>query len=108
MALGLTIHILGSAAEHKAEMLSSRAKAALVAAKARGVKLGGDKGKIGFKAMLGAKARALGARSQSAEAEQPVIQAIRAEGASTLRKVASKRMRGNCQSERRKILCEAS
>jgi hypothetical protein len=71
MALGLTIHILGSVAEHKAEMISSRTKAALVAAKARGVKLGGDKGTIGFKAMLGAKARALGARSQSAEAEQP-------------------------------------
>jgi DNA invertase Pin-like site-specific DNA recombinase len=56
MALGLTIHILGSVAEHKAEMISSRAKAALVAAMARGVNLSGDKGKIGFKAMLGSKA----------------------------------------------------
>jgi DNA invertase Pin-like site-specific DNA recombinase len=67
---GLTIHIAGSVAEHKAEMISSRTKAALVAAMARGVKLDGDKGKTRCKAMLGAKARALGTQSQSAEAEQ--------------------------------------
>jgi DNA invertase Pin-like site-specific DNA recombinase len=88
----LTIHILAAVAEHEAEMISQRTKAALAAAKARGVVLGGDRGNIASEARKGAKASR---EVRSAVAEKraadllPVIRHIQGAGASSLRDIAA-------------------
>lgn len=85
----MTVGIMAVVAEEEARMISARTKAALAAAKARGVKLGGARG-----AILSAEARAMGTAARVARAQSratdllPVIAEVRAAGATTLRLVA--------------------
>jgi DNA invertase Pin-like site-specific DNA recombinase len=85
----LTIHILAAVAEDEAKRISDRTKAALAAAKARGVKLGGNRG-----VELTEAAREAGRAAQTAKAKArasdlaPMIAELQAQGVTSLGAIA--------------------
>jgi DNA invertase Pin-like site-specific DNA recombinase len=85
----LTVHIMGLIAQEEREMISKRTKAALAAAKARGVKLGGYKGFTPTKEMGVLSARVRGERADSMAADlAPNIKEPQAAGKTSLRPIA--------------------
>jgi DNA invertase Pin-like site-specific DNA recombinase len=91
----LTVHILAAVAEHEASMISARTKAALQAAKARGTKLGGQRGSRTRMASMAAKgARASAQKRQESITKRrndllPVIQELHSKGVTSLRELAA-------------------
>src|SRR5262245_28937999 len=81
----LTVHILAAVAEHERAAISERTKAALAAAKRRGVKLGGPR-------LAAARKASIKVRSEAADTfaanVRPIIKEIQASGVSSLRGVA--------------------
>jgi len=82
----LTIHILAAVAEHEREMISQRTRAALWAAKRRGVKLGSPDPRHGSKAGLASIGNKAAAHAANV---LPVIEAVIAAGTRTLREIAA-------------------
>jgi DNA invertase Pin-like site-specific DNA recombinase len=86
----LTVGIMAMVADEERRLISERTKAALAAAKRRGVQLGGDRG-----GRLTAKARQAGHDANAAQAQQrakdlaPIIAELQAAGITSLRAIAA-------------------
>ncbi|KMO38587.1 resolvase [Methylobacterium variabile] len=86
----LTVGIMALVADEERRAISTRTKAALAAAKARGVKLGGDRGATVSPEARAKAAIAVQTRVTSRAADlAPIIAEIRAAGASSLREIAA-------------------
>ncbi len=90
MANRLTVHVLAAVAEHEREMISARTKAALAAAKARGVKLGNPRLIAGNteSARAAGLVRARNSRSKARDI-YPYIEAAQKAGCATLTELAT-------------------
>lgn len=81
----LTIHILSAVAEHEARMISDRTCAALAAAKSRGIRLGGFRGRAGTcNDLIKARAARTAKAARRASDLAATIQTVRIEGATSL------------------------
>ncbi len=86
-----TIGIMAQVAQWEAETISKRTKEALKAAKARGTKLGGDRGNIRAVGALGRQASAIARVERSREWKalvEPYLALARANGCTTLQSIA--------------------
>jgi len=83
----LTIHILCAVAEHEREMISERTKAALQAAKARGVRLGNPEGHA--KSLKHARAKLISNADEHARTLRVIIADIQRSGLTSYRQIAN-------------------
>lgn len=86
----LTLHIMAAIAEHEAEMISKRTIAALAAARERGTKLGGYRGKGALSAASKLKGRVAQANAADRYAARmkPIIAELRGKGRNSYAAVA--------------------